>query len=188
VDGKPTPVPYLPGEEDFVAEQLDFGWVYDLTPLATFRMVTRLEHLTELARHLDHQQHSILELREREGVFRYVAQRQLDLDSGSRSRLFSSRPVLKQTHIWQPANWDGTRSYESTAEISGMSVSIAGGGAVTPIGAGGTRLSLSLTIAASGRLSGRRTEASIAESLSQTIEAEHQFRLIWLDRATSSGF
>lgn len=170
-----------------MAEQLDFGWVYELTPLATFRMVTRLEHLTEVARHLDHQQHSILELRERQGLFRHVAQRQLDTDAG-RGRFFSSPLMLKQTDIWHPANWDGSRQYESAGEISGMSVSISGGGALTPIGAGGTRLSLSLTIVASGRLSGRRTEAGLAESLTKTIEGEHEFRLIWLGRQQKAGF
>jgi hypothetical protein len=186
--GKPCTVPYLPGEEDVVAEQLDFGWVYEITPLATFRMVTRLEHLTEEAQHLEHQQHSILELREREGLFRYVAQRQLDVDSGPRARLFSSRPMLKQTHVWQPPNWDGSRRFDATAEISGMSLNIAGDGAITPTGTGGTRLHLSLVIEARGRLAGRKTEAGIAESLAQTIEAEHAFRLIWLDRQGRAGF
>lgn len=170
-----------------MAEQLDFSWGYDLTPLATFRMVTRLEHLTEEARHLDHQQHSVLELREREGVFRHVAQRQLDIDSGSR-RLFASRPVLKLTQVWQPADWDGSRSYETTGLVTGMSVSISGGGALTPTGAGGTRLSLSLNIVASGRISGRKTEAGIADALSKSFEAGHEFRLIWLGRQAQSGF
>lgn len=171
-----------------MTEQLDFGWVYEMTPLATFRMVTRLEHLSEEARHLDHQQHSILELREREGLFRYVAQRQLDVDTGSRRRLFSSRPLLKQTFIWQPSNWDGSRRYEALGEISGMSVSIVGDGGVTPTGTGGTRLSISLTITASGRLAGRKMETGIAESLSQTIEAEHDFRMLALSRPGPSSF
>lgn len=170
-----------------MAEQLDFGWVYDLTPLATFRMVTRLENLTEEARQLGHQQHSVLELREREGLFRYVAQRQFDLDGSSRTRLFSSKPMLKQTHIWQPANWDGSRRYEATGEISGTPVSITGDGAVIPIGAGGTRLSISLTIEATGR-SGRKTEIGIAESLTRTIAAEHAFRVSWLDRPAPTSF
>ena len=171
-----------------MAEQLDYGWVYETTPLATFRMVTRLEHLTEEAIHLEHRQHSILELRERDGLFRYVAQRQLNVDSGSRTRIFSSRPMLKQTHIWQPANWDGSRRFDATAEISGMSVNISGDGGITPIGAGGTRLSLSLVIEARGRLAGRKVEAGIAETLSETIEAEHAFRLVWLDRQGRSTF
>jgi hypothetical protein len=171
-----------------VAEQLHFGWAYDLTPTAVFRMVTRLEQLTEEARQLDHQQHSILELREREGLFRYVTQRQLDLGPGSRTRLFAAKPMLKQTHIWQPAKWDGTRTYDVTAEISGIPVSIVGDGGVTPLGAGGTRFSISLTIEATGRLSGRTPEALIAESLSRTIEAEHDFRMDYLGRPAQSAF
>jgi hypothetical protein len=183
---KPAAVPYVPGEEDFVAEQLDFGWVYDLTPLATFRMVTRLDFLTEEARHLDHRQHSVLELRERDGLFRYVAQRQVDI--GSRARLFSSKPLLKQTQIWQLPNWDGFRRFDVAAEISGTSMNISGDGAVTPVGAGGTRLSLSLVIEARGRLAGGRAEAEVAEALTATIEAEHAFRVTWLERQEHSGF
>jgi uncharacterized protein DUF2505 len=176
--------------EDFVAEQLDFGWVYDITPLATFRMVTRLEHVTEEARHLDHQQHSVLELREREGLFRYVAQRQFDVDSGGRgSRFFGSKAtVLKQTQIWQPSNWDGSRRYDVTGELSGMAVDIVGDGALTPIGAGGTRYSISLTVRSTGRLAGRKAETAIAESLTRSIEAAHTFRTIWLDRKEHTGF
>ncbi len=30
-----------------VTEHLEFSWVYDTTPLETFRMVTRLDHLEE---------------------------------------------------------------------------------------------------------------------------------------------
>jgi uncharacterized protein DUF2505 len=186
----PSQCPIFLVREDFVAEQLDFGWVYDITPLATFRMVTRLEHVTEEARHLDHQQHSVLELREREGLFRYVAQRQFDIDSGARGpRFFGSRAtVLKQTQIWQPSNWDGSRRYDVTGELSGMAVEIVGDGGLTPIGAGGTRYSVSLTIRSTGRLAGRKAETAIAESLTRTIEAAHAFRTIWLDRQAHSGF
>jgi hypothetical protein len=186
----PSQCPIFLVREDFVAEQLDFGWVYDINPLATFRMLTRLEHVTEEARHLDHQQHSVLELREREGVFRYVAQRQFDVDSGGRSsRFFGSKPpVLKQTQIWQPSNWDGSRRYDFKGEISGMSVDIIGDGGLTPIGAGGTRYSVSLTVRSTGRLAGRKAEAAIAESLTRSIEEAHTFRTIWLDRQTHSGF
>jgi hypothetical protein len=186
----PSQCPIFLVREDFVAEQLDFGWVYDITPLATFRMLTRLEHVTEEARHLEHQQPSVLELREREGLFRYVAQRQFDIDSGGRgSRFFGSKAtVLKQTQIWQPSNWDGSRRYDLTGELSGTSVDIVGGGALTPIGAGGTRYSVNLTVKSTGRMAGRRTETAVAESLTRTIEAGHTFRTIWLDRQTHTGF
>lgn len=169
-----------------MTEQLDFGWVYDLNPLATFRMVTRLERLTEEAGHLDHKQHSILELREREGLFRYVVQRQFDPTATARGpRFFGSKPaMLKLTQIWQPSNWDGTRKYDTVGEISGMPVQIAGSGAVTPIGAGGTRYSVSLTVTSSAR----KVETAVAESLSRTVQAEHGFRVTWLQRQSHSGF
>jgi hypothetical protein len=144
--------------------------------------------LTEEARQLDHQQHSILELREREGLFRYVTQRQLDLGPASRTRIFPSKPMLKQTHIWQPPKWDGTRTYDVTAQISGLPVRIAGDGAMTPLGTGGTRFSLNLTVEATGRLPSRMPEALIAESLSRTIEAEHDFRVSYLERPAQGAF
>jgi hypothetical protein len=171
-----------------VTEQLDFSWVYELTPLATFRMVTRLERLTEEARHLEHQQHSILELRERDGVFRYVAQRQLDVETGTRARLFSGPPMLKFTQIWHAPDWDGSRNYDLTGEISGMSSRILGKGRLVPVESSQARLSLSLTIDATGRLGGRKYEAGIAASLSHTLEAEHDFRLAWLDRQGHNAF
>jgi hypothetical protein len=171
-----------------VAEQLDFGWVYDLTPPATFRMLTRLELLTEEARYLDHHQHSILELRERDGLFRYVAQRQLDGGVGSRGpRFFSARPVLKETQVWQPANWDGSRHYDTVAEVAALAVTIEGGGSLTAVGAGGTRYTASLTVTSSGR-SARKVETGIAESLAGTLQDQHAFRLSWLDRQPHNGF
>ena len=164
-----------------MTEQLDFSWVYDLTPLATFRMVTRLEHLTEAARHLNHQQFAVLELRERQGRFRYVAERQLDVAAGS--RFFSSRPMLKQIDVWNPPNWDGSRQYQTTGELRGMAVAIAGAGGLTPLGSGGTRYSLSLTISSTRH----KLETQVAASLSKTIEAEHAFRLTWLGRKAHGG-
>jgi hypothetical protein len=170
-----------------VAEQIDLGWVYDLTPLKTFWMVNRLEHLTEQARHLGLQQYSVLELRERDGVFRYVHRRQFDAD-GAKSRMFSGPPMLTWSKTWQPPDWDGSRHFTVEVEIAGLPVKIIGDGGVQRIGAGGTRYSVSLQVAATGRLGGRLTEASIAQSLAATLQGEHEFRTNWLARQTPSSF
>ena len=170
-----------------MTEQLDFGWVYDTTPLTTFRMMTRLDHRTEEARHLEHQDHSVLELRAREELFRAVTQRQFQGDGVSRgSRLFGSKPVLKQSVVWQPADWDGSRRFEFNGEISALSVTILGGGSLSPAGASTTRYTVGLTVHSSGRGGGRRTEAAGAQSLGHTLQAEHEFRLLWLRRQSSS--
>jgi len=171
-----------------VTERLDFGWVYNITPLATFRMMTRLEHLDERARHLGHQGHTLLELREREGVFRAVSERRIDPELAAWGpRLFSSKNTVKQTQLWQAADWDGSRRHDTTIEIGGIAVTIAGSGSLTALGSGGTRYAIDLTIDSSGRFAGRKLEEGVGSALSRTIEAEHEFRLIWLARQAQHG-
>ena len=121
-----------------MAEQIDLGWVYDLSPLKTFWMVNRLEHLTEQARQLGLQQYSVLELREREGLFRYIHRRQFDAD-GARSRMFSGPPMLTWNKAWQPADWDGSRHFTVDVEITGIPVKIIGDGGIVRVGALGER-------------------------------------------------
>lgn len=170
-----------------MTEQLDFGWEYDTTPLTTFRMMTRLDHLTEEARHLEHQQHSVLELRAREDLFRCVTQRQFQVEGASRGlRLFAAAPMLKQSVVWQPADWDGSRRFELTGEISALSVTVLGNGSLSPAAATTTRYTVGLTVHSSGRGGGRKTEAAVAAVLGRTMQAEHEFRLLWLRRQTSS--
>jgi hypothetical protein len=171
-----------------VTERLDFGWVYNITPRAAFRMMTRLEHLDERARHLGHQGHALLELRERDGVFRAVSERRIDPELAAWGpRLFSSKNLVRQTQLWQASNWDGSRRHETTMEIEGIAVTITGGGSLTLIGSGNTRYAINLTIESSGRFAGRKLEEGVGLALSRTIEAEHEFRLVWLTRQAQSG-
>jgi hypothetical protein len=171
-----------------VTERLEYGWVYNIAPLATFRMATRLEHLDEKATHVGHQGHTVLELRERDGVFRSVTERRVDPDLASYGpRFYSSKNTVKETQLWQPSNWDGSRRYDLTVEISGMAVSLTGGGALAPAGSGGTKYTLNLTIESSGRFAGRKLEEGIGAAIGRTVEAEHEFRLIWLTRQAQHG-
>jgi Protein of unknown function (DUF2505) len=166
-----------------VAEQLDFTWVYNTSPLAIFRMATRLDHLEEKARYLGHERHSVLELRERDGLFRSVTERQVDVAfPGWALRLYTPRNMIKQTQTWQPPSWDGGRRYDSVVEVSGVPVRIFGGGELIPVGFGDTRYTISLTITSPARFLGRRIEAVVAGALQRAIDGEHQFRLLWLDR------
>jgi hypothetical protein len=183
----PAPCPIFRKEEGIVAEQIDLGWVYDLTPLKTFWMVNRLEHLTEQARHLGLEQYSVLELREREGLFRYIHRRQFTAD-GVRSRMFSGPPMLTWNKAWQQPDWDGSRHFNVDVEITGVPVRIIGDGGIQRIGAGGTRYSVSLRIETTGRLGGTLTPEKIAESLATTLKGEHEFRALWIERQSHSGF
>jgi len=175
------------GEEDSMSEQLDFSWVYNVSPLATFRMVTRLEHLTERARQLGQHDFSVLELRERNSVFRSITQRQADDILPSRGRLFSSPSMLKESQLWEQPDWDGSRRYDAILELSSTPVSIRGFGTLAPVASTGTRYTLTLTVEASGRFAGRKAEGEIATALERTIEEEHKFRLMWLERQVPYG-
>ncbi len=170
-----------------MAEQIDLGWVYDLAPLKTFWMVNRLEHLTEQARHLGLRQYSVLELREREGLFRYIHQRQFEAE-GVKTRMFSGPPMLTWNKAWQQPDWDGSRHFNVDVEITNTPVRIIGDGGIMRIGTGGTRYSVSLRVEATGRLGGTLTEASIAQSLATTLQGEHEFRTKWLARQSPSSF
>lgn len=176
-------------EEDVVTERLDFAWVYSITPLATFRMMTRLEHLTEQARNLGYQGYQMLELRERQGIFRAICERKVDRELAAWGpRFFSGSNLVKQSQLWQPASWDGARSVDVTVEIGGISVAIVGGGGLTPLTASSTRYTLSLSFESAGRLAGRKLEAGVAAALGRSLEAEHEFRLLWLGRQVQHGF
>jgi hypothetical protein len=177
------------GEEDVVTERLDFAWVYGVTPLATFRMVTRLEFLDENARQLGHQGFQVLELREREGVFRSISERRVDPELAAWGpRFFAGKNMVKRSQFWQPASWDGARNFDETYAIDGISVAVSGGGGVVPVSATSTRYTLSLTLETSGRVAGRKLESGVAAALGAGLEAEHEFRLRWLGRQVQHGF
>jgi hypothetical protein len=171
-----------------MSEQLDFGWVYNLTPLATFRMATRLEHLDQKAHYLGHERHAVLELRERGGLFRSITQRQVDVDLPIwASRMFKPRNMIKQTQLWHPPAWDGARHYDAKVEVSGVPVTITGSGQLTPVGYAETQYTINLTVSSSARFIKRKIETIVAGALTRAIEGEHEFRLLWLDRRVQNG-
>src|SRR5258705_13295948 len=107
-------------------------------------MATRLDHLEEKAHYLGHERHAVLELRERDGLFRSVTESQVDVDLPSWApRLFAPRNMIRQTQTWHPPSWDGGRRYDSVVELSGVPVRIFGGGELTPVGFGDTRYTIS---------------------------------------------
>jgi hypothetical protein len=169
-----------------VTEQLDVSWVYNVPPLTTFRMVTRLDHLQEKARHLEQNDYTVLELRERGGIFRSIVERQATDIMPSKGRLFSGKSMLKETQLWEQPNWDGSRRYEAIFELSAAAAGIHGTGELAPTGSAGTQYKLMLTIESAGRFGGRKTETEIVDALGRTLEEEHKFRLLWLDRQQST--
>jgi hypothetical protein len=171
-----------------VAEQLDFSWVYNITPLAAFRMATRLVHLDEKARYLGHDRHAVKELRERGGVFRSITERQVDYELPSWApRMMAPRNMIRQSQLWQPPEWDGTRRYDTQVEVSGLPVKIVGYGQLTPVGWADTQYTIHLTVASSARFVRKRVEAVTVASLTRAIEGEHEFRLLWLGRRVQSS-
>lgn len=171
-----------------MSEQLRFEWLYPASPLAMFRMATRLEHLEQKAQHLGHERHSVLELRERDGVFRSITQRQVDIDLPLwAARILKPRNMIRQTQLWQPPSWDGGRRYEAIVEVTGIPVQIHGGGELTPSGFGDSRYTIQLTISSRARLIGRKVEELVTGALQRTIDGEHEFRRLWLTRLSPRG-
>jgi hypothetical protein len=150
-------------------------------------MLTRLEQLEEGARQLGHEGHSVLELRERQGIFRVVTERRVDAGLATWGpRFFSGKNSVRATQLWQAAGWDGTRSYESMVEIEGISISVAGTGQLLPVNNGSSKYTLTLNLESTGRMAGRKLENGVAAALRQTLEAEHKFREAWLARQAQS--
>ena len=162
---------------------LDWSWEYDLAPFDLFRAVTRLEHLQSKAEYLGHTGHSVVELRERGGVFRSSTQRQIDVNlPWYAPRIFKPRNRFRQTQLWHPADWDGTRFYDTHVEVTGVPVAISGYGRLVPINWYRTRYQLHLDVDSRTFLIGGRISSFVADRVRETIDAEHEFRRLWLDQ------
>ncbi|GLY33114.1 DUF2505 family protein [Kineosporia sp. NBRC 101731] len=169
-----------------MSAQFELGWVYGVSPVVTFRMMTRLEHLAEKARQLNYEDFHVLELRERAGEFRQVSERQA-ADIVPARRFFGGKSMLTESLIWQQPEWSGARSGEYSVQLaSAPQVTIVGQLALEPAGTVGTRFSIAVQLETHGRL-GRKGGPEVAESLSQRLQQEHEFRLQWLDRQVPYG-
>ena len=143
-----------------MTEHIEFSWMYDASPHDVFRMVTRLDHLDEKAAYLGHRGHRMLELREREGVFRSIT----------------------QTQLWRPPAYDGSRRYDAHVEISGLPVTVDGEGVLTGVHYTTTRYDIQLDVRSSMPLLARRVERFVAAQFENAINGEHEFRMLWLGR------
>ena len=166
-----------------MTEHLEFSWMYDASPHDVFRMVTRLDHLEEKAAYLGHRGHRMLELRERDGVFRSVTQRQVDVDLPRWAPGFvMPRNTITQTQLWRPPGYDGSRRYDAHVEVGGLPVTIDGEGVLTGVHYTTTRYDIRLDVRSSMPIIGRRVERFVAAQFEQAINGEHDFRLLWLGR------
>ncbi len=139
-----------------MSAQFDLGWVYGVSPLVTFRMMTRLEHLTEKARQLGYEDFHVLELRERAGVFRQVSEREA-ADIMPARRFFGGRSMMTETLAWQQPAWSGQRQGDYNVELSAApQVTVVGQLELTPAGTVGT--------GSPSRSSWRRTGSSAARA------------------------
>jgi hypothetical protein len=166
-----------------VSELLDFSWVYPVHPLAMFQMITRLDHLDEKARYLGHERHHVLELREREGLFRSVTERQVDIKiPWWAAKIFTPKNMITQAQLWEPPTWDGARRYDARVDVSGVPVSILGEGRLTPVDTTSTQYTIRLELHSPAPLIGDKIVSVGADALRRAIHGEHDFRLIWLSR------
>jgi hypothetical protein len=165
-----------------VSESVNDSWVYDTPPEAAFRMLTRLDHLTEQAAYLGYERFGVRELREREGFFRVTAQRLLP--EGRRGR-----SMIEYTQLWHAPSWDGTRRFDAVARFGGPALTVSGQGQLQPAGEGGSRYSMRLSVHSGARFFARQVERDAAAALLRMLADEHAFREHWLaGRATAGLF
>lgn len=165
---------------------LGWSWEYDLPPFELFRTITRLEHLEAKAEYLGHTGHSVVELRERGGLFRSSTQRQIDVDlPWYAPRFFKPRNMFRQSQLWHPADWDGSRFYDTHVEVTGVPVSISGYGRLVPLDWYRTRYQLHLEVDSRAFLISSWVSNFVADRVQETIDGEHEFRRIWLNQHAS---
>jgi hypothetical protein len=125
----------------------------------------------------------MIELRERDGVFRSITERQVDVELPRWAPSFLlPRNTITQTQLWGPPSYDGSRRYDAHVEVSGVPVTIDGEGVLTGVQYTQTRYQISLDIRSSMPIIGRRVEKFVAGQFEFAINGEHDFRLLWLDR------
>lgn len=164
-------------------QHLEFSWIYPVHSVAVFQMATRLDHLDEKARYLGYQRHAVRELRERDGIFRSVTQRQVDAELPRWAfRFFKHRNMITQTQLWEPASYDGTRRYDALVEFSGVPVAINGEGRLTPVDITSTRYEIHLDVSSAAPIVGFKIVKVVSAALQRAIDGEHEFRMIWLGR------
>jgi hypothetical protein len=169
-------------------QHIEYAWVYPATPLEVFRMATRLDHLEEKAAYLGHRGHRMLELRERDGVFRSVTQRQIDVNLPAWAmRIIGARNTITHRQLWGPPTLAGGRRWDVIIEIAGLPVRMAGRGALTPLGDSSTQCDVSLMVQCTMPLFGRRIEKLVAKETHDVMQGEHEFRLLWLERRGGVG-
>src|SRR5689334_3679030 len=113
---------------------IEFDQVYDVSPHDLFRVVTRLDHLEEKAEYLGHRGHRMLELRERDGLFRSITERMVDVDLPRWAPSFLlPRNTITQQQLWHPPSYDGSRRYDADIEVSRVPVTVTGHGLLTAV-------------------------------------------------------
>jgi hypothetical protein len=167
-----------------MSRSLAYDWTYDdATPFEAFRIRNRLEYLVEKAPALDQHGFKVLELRQRDDLFRCVTRMQVDTDlPGWARRFFQARTTVTQHELWHAPQPDGTRVYDIAAVVTGVPVHIRGRGIVSPEGWRGCRFDLSLVVTSRMPLFGARVEAIVAEQLERTVLGEAEFGRRWLGR------
>ncbi|MFI7586865.1 DUF2505 domain-containing protein [Spongisporangium articulatum] len=168
---------------------LDFRWVYDIPPYEVFRMVTRLDHLQAKAKALRHTNHAVVELRERQGFFWSSTERQIDVNlPWYAPALFVPRNKFRQTQKWHPSEWDGSRFYDTTVEVTKVPVTIRGYGRLLPMEWYRTEYRVHLEVDSKAFLIGPKIRSFVAERVEETLNDEHEFRLRWLQQHTQRAY
>ena len=96
--------------------------------------------------------------------------------------------MITQTQLWEPPNWDGSRHYETRVAVSKVPVTIAGWGRLTPVDITSTRYEIHLDVSSSTPIIARKLISVVSGAFEENVDAEHEFRLRWLERQVQHGF
>lgn len=167
-----------------MTEWVNESWAYDASPAAAFRMLTRLDHLTEQAAYLGYTGFAVRELRERDGFFRVSAERQMpELRRGPASRV-----TVRHTQQWHQPGWDGARRFDAVAHFGSSALAVTGQGQLQAAANGSSRYSMRVTIRSGARFFARQIERDVADALSAVLAGEHLFRERWLAARDTDAF
>lgn len=169
---------------------IHFSWLYPVDPHTLFKVVTRLDHLERKAEYLGHRGHKMLELREREGVFRSVTRRRVDIEVPwwfLPGKLIPSSRIT-QHQLWGPPDYAGNRRYAARVELQRVPASVTGEGRLISVDYTSTRYEIDLDIVGTLPLTRRSVEQRVCEQMTEAIDGEHEFRLLWLDQRREHAF
>jgi hypothetical protein len=95
-------------------------------------------------------------------------------------KILPSRNTITESHLWQPAAADGSRTYTFDVAIATVPAKAKGSATISPAGPGACRVETTIEITASMPIVGGKLEELVARDLGTTVEGKLAFMSIWM--------